>query len=152
MPIDEQVLLWTVDDVVEFFVELDFSAFAASLRDNGITGDLLVHIDHEALRDLGFHSLVSDDEKKKVPFPFDPHCVCHRQGSRLRILRAVYDIKVRDNVPIEHGHWYPPCMCAAIALRTWQNLTITGFRGRRRRGYILGEPPRPRIVHVHFSW
>lgn len=55
--------------------------------DHGITGDILVHLDHEALRDVGIHSV----------------------GQRLAILRAVYKLKVEQNIPVEEGGWVPPC-------------------------------------------
>lgn len=30
------------------------------------------------------------------------------QGQRLSILKAVYGYKLRDEIPIEQGHWVPP--------------------------------------------
>lgn len=31
------------------------------------------------------------------------------QGHRLAILKAVYQLKLQYDVPIEEGHWVPPC-------------------------------------------
>ena len=59
----------------------------SSLSENEITGDILVHLDHEALKDIGVESV----------------------GHRLTILRNVYDIKVADDVPIEPEHFVPAC-------------------------------------------
>lgn len=55
--------------------------------EHNITGEILVHLDHEALKDVGIHSV----------------------GQRLAILRAVYALKVQQNVPVEGGHYVPPC-------------------------------------------
>ena len=43
----------------------------------------------------------------------DPKCLngvnnC-LQGQRIAILKAVYMLKQRNDVPIEEGHWVPPC-------------------------------------------
>lgn len=92
---------WTADEVVSFLGSLDleqysddFSREQAQLSwstelirflENGITGDILIHLDHEALRDIGVESV----------------------GHRLSILRAVYNIKISDNVVIEPEHYVP---------------------------------------------
>lgn len=55
--------------------------------EHGITGDVLVHLDHSSLKDIGVHSV----------------------GHRLAILRAVYTLKLQQNIPIESGHYVPPC-------------------------------------------
>ena len=58
----------------------------AQLREHGITGEILVHVDHEGLKDVGIQSV----------------------GQRLSVLKTVYELKLRDDVPIEEGHWRPP--------------------------------------------
>jgi hypothetical protein len=100
------VLLWTENEVIEFFNALGFDQFEASVKQHGITGDVLIHLHHETLRDLGFHSVVSD-----TAIPGAPLSLTKFQGSRLRILRAIYDVKLRDGVPIEQDHWSPQCRC-----------------------------------------
>lgn len=80
---------------VSFFVllcMLDLTIFSSSEHsldfiEHGISGDILVHLDHEGLRDVGLHSA----------------------GQRLAVLKAVYALKLRDDVPIEEGHYVPPC-------------------------------------------
>lgn len=57
------------------------------LAEHGITGEVLIHLDHESLKDIGVHSV----------------------GQRLAILRAVYQLKVQQSVPIEASHYVPPC-------------------------------------------
>lgn len=56
--------------------------------ENGITGDILIHLDHESLKDIGVESV----------------------GHRLTILREVYNIKIADNVAIEPEHYVPASM------------------------------------------
>ncbi|ORY88044.1 hypothetical protein BCR35DRAFT_301948 [Leucosporidium creatinivorum] len=74
------------EGVASLFASLGFPFYQAQLKDHGITGDILVHLDHEALRDVGIHSV----------------------GQRLAILRAVYALKVQQNIPVEEGQWVPP--------------------------------------------
>ncbi|GAA5880250.1 hypothetical protein JCM1840_003408 [Sporobolomyces johnsonii] len=57
-----------------------------SPTEHGITGEVLIHLDHTALKDVGVHSV----------------------GQRLAILKTVYDLKVLNNIPIEEGHYIPP--------------------------------------------
>lgn len=35
----------------------------------------------------------------------------HSVGQRIAILKAVYGLKVQQNIPIEEGHYIPPCEC-----------------------------------------
>lgn len=66
------------------------------MPEHGITGDVLVHLDHGALKDVGVHSV----------------------GQRLAILKTVYDLKVAQNIPIEEGHYVPPCTGGSPSLIT----------------------------------
>jgi hypothetical protein len=58
--------------------------------DEGITGEALVALTHAELKEIGMGSV----------------------GHRLTILKAVYDIKVKQNVPVEADHYVPLCMHA----------------------------------------
>lgn len=89
---------WTVDEVLEFLTRVNLDDYSndflgtaytsmALTAENEITGDILVHLDHEALKDIGVESV----------------------GHRLTILRAVYDKKIADDVPIEPDHFVPAC-------------------------------------------
>lgn len=53
--------------------------------DNDVTGDVLVHLDHEALKDLSVESL----------------------GHRIGILKATYNLKVEHGLPIEEDDFKP---------------------------------------------
>ncbi|KAK4056811.1 hypothetical protein OIO90_002060 [Microbotryomycetes sp. JL221] len=72
--------------VAQLFAHLGYPFYEEQLAEHGITGDILVHLDHEALKDVGIHSV----------------------GQRLAILRAVYQLKVQQDIPVESGHYVPP--------------------------------------------
>jgi hypothetical protein len=60
--------------------------------DEGITGDVLAALQHSELKELGVGSV----------------------GHRLTILKAVYEIKIRQNVPMDPDDYIP--LCESIAL------------------------------------
>ncbi|GAA5838280.1 hypothetical protein JCM11251_003451 [Rhodosporidiobolus azoricus] len=74
------------DGVHRLFTDLGFPYYHEQLQEHGITGEVLVHLDHAALKDVGVHSV----------------------GQRLTILKTVYDLKVLQNIPVEEGHYVPP--------------------------------------------
>jgi hypothetical protein len=55
--------------------------------DECITGDALILLQHAELKDIGLNSV----------------------GHRLTILKAVYETKIKQNVPIEPDHYIPLC-------------------------------------------
>lgn len=55
--------------------------------EHNISGEVLCLLDAEGLKDMGIATI----------------------GQRLAILKAVYNLKVAHNIPIEHGHYVPPC-------------------------------------------
>lgn len=64
----------------------DGAAIADTGADHDVDGAAIAAADHETLRDLGFTTV----------------------GHRLSLLRAVYDIKCREGLPIDDD-WLPPC-------------------------------------------
>lgn len=62
--------------------------------DEGITGDVLAALQHAELKELGVGSV----------------------GHRLTILKAVYDIKIRQNVPMDPDDYVPLCEFAVAIL------------------------------------
>ncbi|GAA94076.1 uncharacterized protein L969DRAFT_96656 [Mixia osmundae IAM 14324] len=84
--VQQPILEWDEEGVKAWLSSLNLSQFGSQIDEHGITGEILVHLDHEALRDIGVHSV----------------------GQRLAILKAVYNVKLRDKIPIEDGHWIPP--------------------------------------------
>lgn len=59
-----------------------------SSSENNITGDVLVVLDTETLKEIGVTTV----------------------GQRLSILKHIYRAKLAHNVPIEPDHYIPPCM------------------------------------------
>jgi hypothetical protein len=56
--------------------------------ENGIVGEALVALRHEELKEMGINSV----------------------GHRLTILKTVYEMKVKQGVPLEADHYIPLCM------------------------------------------
>lgn len=55
--------------------------------ENEIVGEALIELKHEELKEMGIMSV----------------------GHRLTILKGVYEVKVKQGVPIDSDHWVPPC-------------------------------------------
>ena len=62
------------------------------IPEHNISGDVLCLLDPEALKDMGIATI----------------------GQRLAILKAVYNVKLAQNIPIESDHYVPPCEYAGI--------------------------------------
>jgi hypothetical protein len=58
------------------------------LTENGIVGEALIALKHDELKEMGINSV----------------------GHRLTILKSVYEIKVRQQVPLDVDHYIPLCM------------------------------------------
>ncbi|GAA5909316.1 hypothetical protein JCM8208_005642 [Rhodotorula glutinis] len=99
------------DGVHRLFADLGFAHYRDQLQDHGISGDVLIHLDHAALKDVGVHSV----------------------GQRLAILKAVYDLKVAQDIPIEDGHYVPPSedLDGAGPLPAYQILGLLSERDER---------------------
>jgi hypothetical protein len=61
--------------------------YADTVTDEGIIGEALIALSHAELKEMGLNSV----------------------GHRLTILKAVYETKVKQNVPIEPDHYVPLC-------------------------------------------
>ena len=57
------------------------------LAENEIVGEALIALRHEELKEMGIISV----------------------GHRLTILKGVYDVKMKQEIPIESDHYIPPC-------------------------------------------
>ncbi|GAA5997712.1 uncharacterized protein JCM10292_006761 [Rhodotorula paludigena] len=112
-PYRHDLLSLDADGVHALFADLGFPHYRDQLNEHGITGDVLVHLDHAALKDVGVHSV----------------------GQRLAILKTVYELKVAQNVPIEDGHYVPPSedLDGGGPLHTQQVLGLLGERDERIR-------------------
>lgn len=58
-----------------------------NFAENGIVGEALIALKHEELKEMGISSV----------------------GHRLTILKSVYEIKTRQQVPLDVDHYIPLC-------------------------------------------
>lgn len=63
--------------------------------ENEIVGEALIALRHEELKEMAILSV----------------------GHRLTILKGVYDIKVKQEIPIEPDHYIPPCWFSILHRR-----------------------------------
>ncbi|OXB38574.1 hypothetical protein LQV05_002572 [Cryptococcus neoformans] len=80
------VLQWDEDAVVSYLSSIGLEQYEAEIHEHGIAGDVLVALDHETLQDMGMSSI----------------------GHRLRLLRAVYELKMEQGLEIGEDEWRPP--------------------------------------------
>ncbi|KAH9815593.1 hypothetical protein DFH28DRAFT_1082389 [Melampsora americana] len=80
------VLDWNESQVNQFFISLGLTRFETPIREHGVTGDVLIHLDNDLLKDMGVNSV----------------------GKRLTLLKAVYKLKLKEDIPIDEGQWVPP--------------------------------------------
>jgi uncharacterized protein YjiS (DUF1127 family) len=78
---------WEESHVASWLSTLNLTLLATSFREQGITGDVLVQLDNEALKDLGVSSV----------------------GQRLALLGGIYRLKVIWGLEIEEGDYHPQC-------------------------------------------
>lgn len=78
---------WTEEEVADFVAALSpaLKQYAQRVVEEGISGDVLVAVGHDELRELGITSV----------------------GHRLTLLKAVYAEKMRSGVQIEEGDYVP---------------------------------------------
>ncbi|EWC48615.1 hypothetical protein DRE_01837 [Drechslerella stenobrocha 248] len=81
----KNIMNWSTEDVVTFMNELGLPQYPDAWIDNEVTGDALIHLNHEELQEMGIESI----------------------GHRLQILKAVYKVKIAHEVPIEPDHYVP---------------------------------------------
>ncbi|KAF1355775.1 RA-domain-containing protein [Lizonia empirigonia] len=76
---------WSAEHVADYISDLGLEQYADTFVDEGITGDVLAALQHAELKEMGVGSV----------------------GHRLTILKAVYEVKVKQNVPIEPDDYIP---------------------------------------------
>ncbi|CAL5873193.1 uncharacterized protein PFLUO_LOCUS7462 [Penicillium psychrofluorescens] len=76
---------WTVDECLEYLTSLGLLQYHGTFRENGIVGEALIALRHEELKEMGINSV----------------------GHRLTILKTVYEMKVKQGVPLEADHYIP---------------------------------------------
>ncbi|RHZ64224.1 hypothetical protein Glove_326g179 [Diversispora epigaea] len=83
---NDSVMSWDVNKVHSWLASLGFSGYESQIKEQGISGEILVHLDHDALKELGVRSV----------------------GHRITILKAIYNLKIQHNVPVEVDEYIPP--------------------------------------------
>ncbi|KAF9301971.1 Adaptor for signal transduction [Mortierella antarctica] len=100
----ESITQWDPNRVHQWLCSIGFPNYERQIKENGISGDLLIHLDHAALKDLSIWEV----------------------GKRLVILKAIYQLKISYGISLEAGDYVPPSVAfenelnyqAAASLRT----------------------------------
>ncbi|CAI9636654.1 unnamed protein product [Alternaria burnsii] len=79
------IMEWNEDQTADFIADLGLEQYSDTFANEGITGDVLAALQHAELKELGVGSV----------------------GHRLTILKAVYEIKIRQNVPMDPDDYVP---------------------------------------------
>ncbi|KAF9360974.1 Adaptor for signal transduction [Mortierella sp. NVP85] len=82
----ESITQWDPNRVHQWMRSIGFPNYEKQIKDNGISGELLVHLDHAALKDLSIWEV----------------------GKRLTILKAIYHLKLSYGISLEAGDYVPP--------------------------------------------
>ncbi|KAL8788934.1 MAG: hypothetical protein Q9213_001457 [Squamulea squamosa] len=88
----DSILQWTTRQCADFVSSLGkqlsqpLSQYCDKFIENEIVGEALIALKHEELKEMNIISV----------------------GHRLTILKGVYDVKVRQEIPIESDHYIPP--------------------------------------------
>ncbi|KAL8945678.1 MAG: hypothetical protein Q9222_007818 [Ikaeria aurantiellina] len=80
------IIQWTTGQCADFISSLGLPQYCDRFIENEIVGEALIALKHEELKEMSIISV----------------------GHRLTILKGVYDVKVRQEVPIESDHYIPP--------------------------------------------
>ncbi|KAG8854465.1 Adaptor for signal transduction [Tulasnella sp. 330] len=85
MDTEPDVNSWNEADVRAWLSSIGYRSYHEIITEHGISGDVLIHLDFDNLRDIGITSA----------------------GHRLDILRAIYKLKLDNGIPIEADHYVP---------------------------------------------
>lgn len=127
------ILDWDENDVHNWLSKLGFPQyeqqvkgvcvllFVSSIRtvahgipEHNISGDVLCLLDPESLKEMGISTI----------------------GQRLTILKAVYNVKLAQNIPIEPEHYVPPCTFSLPHPRSF--LTSSAAEAEERQEVSVG--------------
>ncbi|KAG8836084.1 Adaptor for signal transduction [Serendipita sp. 399] len=86
MQLPASLMDYNEHDVAFFLSTLGLDQYEHQILEHGISGEILQALDSESLKEIGISSV----------------------GQRLVILKAVYNLKIRDGIPIEADHYVPP--------------------------------------------
>ncbi|KAI8047402.1 uncharacterized protein B0P05DRAFT_566119 [Gilbertella persicaria] len=82
----EHVLMWDENKVTKWMTSIGYSSYEKQFKEQGITGDVLVNLDHESLRDLSIVTV----------------------GQRMDLLKNIYQLKILYRVPVNEWDYIPP--------------------------------------------
>ncbi|KAI1796613.1 hypothetical protein LXA43DRAFT_566626 [Ganoderma leucocontextum] len=106
---------WDENDVHIWLTKLGFPQYEQQVREHNISGDVLCLLDPESLKEMGIATI----------------------GQRLAILKAVYNVKLAQNIPIEPDHYVPPCASSRLLVGTY--LTLGTAEVEDRHEYVSVE-------------
>ncbi|KAI9794100.1 MAG: hypothetical protein M1833_000465 [Piccolia ochrophora] len=76
---------WTAGECADFVSDQGLSQYSDAFLENEITGEALIALKHDELKEMGMVSA----------------------GHRLTLLKGVYGIKIRQDVPVDSEHYVP---------------------------------------------
>ncbi|EOD44856.1 Ras-association [Neofusicoccum parvum] len=76
---------WTPEQVADWISSLGLGQYARTFLEENVDGDALIALQHAELKEMGINSV----------------------GHRLTVLKGVYEVKTKHNVPIEPDHYVP---------------------------------------------
>ncbi|KAI9375605.1 hypothetical protein BJX61DRAFT_102588 [Aspergillus egyptiacus] len=79
------ITAWTTEECASFIASLGLRQYCQAFLENGIMGDALIALRHDELKEMGIASV----------------------GHRLTILKSVYEMKVKQDIPIDADHYIP---------------------------------------------
>ncbi|KAI8341554.1 hypothetical protein BD560DRAFT_412130 [Blakeslea trispora] len=82
----EHVLTWDENKVTKWMSSIGYASYEKQFKEQGITGDVLVNLDHESLQDLSVVTV----------------------GQRMDILKNIYQLKILYRVPVNEWDYIPP--------------------------------------------
>ncbi|KAJ6581177.1 hypothetical protein B0H19DRAFT_1207210 [Mycena capillaripes] len=83
---DHNIVDWDEDDVHTWLSSLGFSQYESQIKEHSITGEVLCLLNADSLKAVGVATI----------------------GQRVSILKAVYQLKLAHNVPIDPDSYVPP--------------------------------------------
>ncbi|CAO3649699.1 unnamed protein product [Cunninghamella echinulata] len=82
----DNVLLWDENKVNKWIASIGYPSLETQFKEQGITGDVLVNLDHDTLKDLSIHAV----------------------GQRMDILKHIYHLKTSHCIPVNEWDYIPP--------------------------------------------
>lgn len=84
-PLKKIITQWMANDTADFITSLGLRQYCDRFVENDIVGEALIALKHDELKEMGITSV----------------------GHRLTILKSVYEIKVKQDIPIDPDHYIP---------------------------------------------